>query len=133
MRARWIGWAVAALVVSVSAGCGPEKVEEKAKKAAAVVGEEARHLKEAAKTGAAARAAEKVKEKAHAVAEKAETEGVKGVTQEAAKTVATHVKEAARTEKETYKEERAKGESPIEAAGEAYQEVLEKAKKKPAE
>jgi hypothetical protein len=119
MRALLIGCFMGVLAMSLTTACGEAKQDanEIADEASAQLNE----AKERASEGASGKAAAAVDDAAHQAAEAVDTKG-------AARQLEANVEQSLETEKETYEKKRAEGEGVVEAAGDAYEAVLEEGK-----
>jgi hypothetical protein len=112
-----------------AAACSDRDAGERADTGSPGSEQEARSLEKAAETGAAARAAAGVEEDAEAAAQEVERKGVAATAKKVGETLEGNVERSAEAYEDTYREERAAGEDAVEASGEAYDAVLDEAKK----
>lgn len=103
----------------------PQSVEGQVTSEASATAEK---LGEAAQQGAAAQVVQGVDTRAEQAASAVEKRGAAGAAAEAAETVQENVEHSADVLHETYETKREKGESPVRAAGQAYDAVLDTAK-----
>jgi len=137
----WASFAFAAIVFAwgtFSVACGHqgatrgEGTDEVAEARAGGVRQKAEGLKSAAKSGALARAERSVEEVGRKAAHEVREHGLVGAIEEGAQVLEENVQHSTIVAKDTYRAEREQGVGRIQAAGDAYEAVLEIPKKKKA-
>jgi uncharacterized protein HemX len=110
-----------ALGLGLALGCSQETPENAERQAEAG----ARGLEDAAQKGAAAASAEAAEKAAKAAAAELEARGAEASAKAAAEDLEARVERSAEIMEDSYDDSRAQGEGRIEAAGDAYDAVLE--------
>jgi uncharacterized membrane-anchored protein YhcB (DUF1043 family) len=123
MRALLIGCVMGVLAMSLTAACG--EAQQEANEIADEASAQLNEAKERASEGASGKAAAAVDGAAGQAAEAVDTKGAVQAAEDAARQLEANVEQSLETEKETYEKKRAEGEGVVEAAGDAYEAVLE--------
>jgi hypothetical protein len=131
LRARFQALLVGLALVGFAAGCSEDRgsAQQEAREAGQVVGEEARGLGDAAEQGAAAKAARDAEATARQAAAQLAAEGAAAAAEQDADAVGDslrkNIDETRSAAEEAYEEDREEGEGRLEAAGDAYNAVLD--------